>query len=67
MLTPRVEKAGGAPLFGLALSLCLMAAIAALAFVVACAALNNIARRLVGRRAISTECVVIRIQQAGSR
>ncbi len=34
---PRVEKAG-VPLLGLALSLCLMAAIAALAFV-ACAAL----------------------------
>jgi hypothetical protein len=36
--TPRVEKADGVPLLGLALSLCLMAAIAALAFV-ACAAL----------------------------
>jgi hypothetical protein len=35
---PRVEKAEGVPLVGLALSLCLMAAIAALAFV-ACAAL----------------------------
>jgi hypothetical protein len=35
---PRVEKADGVPLVGLALSLCLMAAIAALAFV-ACAAL----------------------------
>jgi hypothetical protein len=35
---PRVEKAEGVPLIGLALSLCLMAAIAALAFV-ACAAL----------------------------
>jgi hypothetical protein len=34
---PRVEKAEGVPLLGLALSLCLMAAIAALAFV-ACAA-----------------------------
>ena len=30
---PRVEKAEGVPLVGLALSLCLMAAIAALAFV----------------------------------
>ncbi len=36
--TPRVEKAESVPLLGLALSLCLMAAIAALAFV-ACAAL----------------------------
>jgi hypothetical protein len=36
--TPRVEEAEGVPLLGLALSLCLMAAIAALAFV-ACAAL----------------------------
>jgi hypothetical protein len=36
--TPRVEKAEGVPLLGLALSWCLMAAIAALAFV-ACAAL----------------------------
>jgi hypothetical protein len=36
--TPRVEKAEGVPLLGLALSLCLMAAIAALAFL-ACAAL----------------------------
>ena len=36
--TTRVEKAEGVPLLGLALSLCLMAAIAALAFV-ACAAL----------------------------
>jgi len=35
---PRVEKTEGVPLLGLALSLCLMAAIAALAFV-ACAAL----------------------------
>jgi hypothetical protein len=35
---PRVEKAEGVPLLGLALSLCLMAAIAALAFF-ACAAL----------------------------
>jgi hypothetical protein len=35
---PRVERAEGVPLLGLALSLCLMAAIAALAFV-ACAAL----------------------------
>jgi hypothetical protein len=35
---PRVEKAEGVPLLGLALSLCVMAAIAALAFV-ACAAL----------------------------
>ena len=35
---PRVEKAEGVPLLGLALSLCLMAAVAALAFV-ACAAL----------------------------
>jgi hypothetical protein len=34
--TPRVEEAEGVPLLGLALSLCLMAAIAALAFV-ACA------------------------------
>jgi hypothetical protein len=34
----RVEKAEGVPLLGLALSLCFMAAIAALAFV-ACAAL----------------------------
>jgi hypothetical protein len=31
--TPRVEEAEGVPLLGLALSLCLMAAIAALAFV----------------------------------
>jgi hypothetical protein len=31
--TPRVEKAEGVPLLGLALSLCLMAAIAALAFI----------------------------------
>jgi hypothetical protein len=36
--TPRVEEAEGMPLLGLALSLYLMAAIAALAFV-ACAAL----------------------------
>jgi hypothetical protein len=36
--TTRVEKSEGVPLLGLALSLCLMAAIAALAFV-ACAAL----------------------------
>jgi hypothetical protein len=36
--TPRVEEAEGVPLLGLALSLCLMAAIAALAFV-ACAVL----------------------------
>ena len=36
--TPRVEEAEGVPLLGLAFSLCLMAAIAALAFV-ACAAL----------------------------
>jgi hypothetical protein len=35
---PRVERAEGVPLLGLSLSLCLMAAIAALAFV-ACAAL----------------------------
>ena len=35
---PRVEKAEGVPLLGLALSLCVMAAISALAFV-ACAAL----------------------------
>jgi hypothetical protein len=35
---PRVEKVEGLPLLGLALSLCLMAAIAVLAFV-ACAAL----------------------------
>jgi hypothetical protein len=36
--TTRVEKAEGVPLLALVLSLCLMAAIAALAFV-ACAAL----------------------------
>jgi hypothetical protein len=36
--TARVEKAEGVPLLGLALSLCFMAAIAALAFL-ACAAL----------------------------
>jgi hypothetical protein len=36
--TPRVEEAEGVPLLGLALSVCLMAAIATLAFV-ACAAL----------------------------
>jgi hypothetical protein len=35
---PRVEKPEGVPLLGLALTLCLMAAIATLAFV-ACAAL----------------------------
>jgi hypothetical protein len=38
MTPPREEKDEGVPLLGLALSLCLMAAIAALAFV-ACAAL----------------------------
>jgi len=54
---PRVEKAEGVPLLGLALKLCLMAAIAALAFV-ASRHFNNITRRLVSRRAISTGCVV---------